>query len=114
MLVEIKPDLTESIQEQVLNYLGLGIVDLETLTDLSIPDGCTRYQAYRYARPFCTISKWGDRYYTRAVHNPTGYRSLYEAATCWVDRAYLLELQQQIGIVAMLERSLIPELPNYI
>lgn len=103
-------DLRPLIEENVLKRLGLEIIDLETLTEYAIPDGFARYQVYRHYRYFCSISKWGERYHTRAINNLNGWDSVYEAATCWVSKDVLARLENQAQ-VQIVEQQL--SMPDY-
>ncbi|MGL4617900.1 MAG: hypothetical protein ACRCZS_02410 [Chroococcidiopsis sp.] len=103
-------DLTPLIQEKALDYLGLNIVDLQVSTDKSIPDGYPRWQVYRHDRYLAPVSRWGGRHYhTRIITNPAGYATLYEAATCWVNKSLLTQIETEIEQAIIKQRNSLPD-----
>lgn len=104
------PCLKPIIRGHVLDALSLEFIDLQDETNESIPDGYPRYQVKRNGRYLCSISVWGDRYYTRAVNNLAGYKTLYEALTCWINPKKLRELEDAIEREIVAERD---AMPNY-
>jgi hypothetical protein len=90
----VSPELSrERVEEKILHLLEIEILDLEDYSNDCIPEGYVRYQVYRSGRSLCPISRMGGRYYTRAAKDRAGYASLYEAATFWVDRSRLTNLE---------------------
>lgn len=108
-VVQASAQLRPLIEEKVLDYLGLEIVNLEDYTDLSIPDNYPRYQLYRHGRTFGTIYVSGERYHTRLIHNLVGYASLYEVATCWIPTERLHQIEREIETEIVKQQSLLPD-----
>jgi hypothetical protein len=92
---EITEISRELIEDKVLNWLNTRIEDLSLLTDEHLPIGYPKYQVWRESRYLGNVTEWGDgKYYTRIVHNPAGYDTVYQAATCWVSRKWLAKLEE--------------------
>jgi hypothetical protein len=97
----------DRLETKVLCLLNLEVIDLQDYCDDIIPDGYARFYLKRSGKTITTISTWGDRYCTQAKRQINGYPSLYEAATCWIDRERLQLIEAMAtGILSAQQQSI--------